>query len=69
VCTGSDGASVSLDKIIVETKSEGIASPTDRWLWSQGARPVKISKCCTSLAAMHPELPSNKWHRTLTRYF
>ena len=31
-------------------------------------RPVKISKYGTAMAAMH-DLPANKWHRTLDRYF
>jgi hypothetical protein len=41
----------------------------DRWLWQSGVRPVRISKYCTALAAMRPELPANKWHRTLARHF
>ena len=31
-------------------------------------RPVKISKYGTAMAAMH-DLPANKWHRPLRRYF
>jgi hypothetical protein len=30
-------------------------------------RPLRISKFGTSLSAMHPELPSNKWARALSR--
>ena len=37
-------------------------------LWEGGVRPVKISKYGTAMAAMH-DLPANKWHRTLDRYF
>ena len=69
ICTNSDGASVTLDRVIVESKSDLSASPVDRWMWSHGCRPVRISKCCTAMAAMQPELPSNKWHRTLGRHF
>ncbi len=57
------------DRYVVETKSTGVPSRADRWLWSIGCRPEKISKFATGLAALHPELPSNKWHRTLRRHF
>jgi hypothetical protein len=57
------------NRVVVETKSAGAPSSADRWLWSSGIRPEKISKFATCLAALHPELPSNKWHRTLQRYF
>lgn len=69
-CTDWAGADFVLaDLFVVETKSTGTPSTADRWLWSNGARPEKISKFGTGLAALHPELPSNKWHRTLQRYF
>lgn len=54
---------------IVETKSAGPPSAADRWLWSSGIRPTKISKFGTGLAVLNPELPSNKWHRTINRHF
>lgn len=60
---------VLADRVVVETKSGGAPSAADRWLWSRGIRPEKISKFGTCLAALHPELPSNKWHRTLHRHF
>lgn len=69
VCTDFDGRSVGLDRAIIESKSENASSLIDRWLWSEGNRPVKISKYCTALAAMRPELPANKWHRTIGRHF
>jgi hypothetical protein len=50
---------------IIESKSPGPPSDVDRVLWSMGHRPVKVSKFCTSLAALHPELPSSKWTRAL----
>jgi hypothetical protein len=52
-------------RLIVETKSSGPAGPIDRALWAVGVRPTPISKFGTGLAALHPELPSNKWHRTI----
>lgn len=57
------------DRVVVETKSAGAPSAADRWLWAHHIRPEKISKYGTGLAALHPELPSNKWHRTLKRHF
>lgn len=69
VCTDTDGSAVSLDRVIIETKSDGPAGPIDRWLWHHGVRPIKLSKYCTTLVQLRPELPSNKWHRTIHRYF
>lgn len=69
LCTNTGGSTVTMDKVIIESKSDQAASPIDRWLWKNGCRPVRISKCCTAMAAMQPELPSNKWHRTLKRHF
>ena len=51
---------------VVETKNPSMASPTDRLLWHQGHRPARISKYATGMALLHPELPANKWYRTLT---
>jgi hypothetical protein len=50
---------------IIETKSGAAASAFDRALWRAGLRPVTISKYATGLAALHPELPRNKWARVL----
>ena len=51
---------------VVETKNPARHSPTDRYLWAAGHRPSRISKYATGMAALHPELPANKWHRVLT---
>ena len=69
VCTDWSGAAVRLDGVVVETKSPGSASRADRALWRMGIRPIRMSKYCTSLAVLHPELPSNRWHRTIRRHF
>ena len=53
------------DFAIVETKSTGRASRIDRTLWRLGYRPQRISKCATGLAALHRELPRNRWTRVL----
>lgn len=69
-CTDRAGRSVALDgEYVLETKSNGHPSATDRQLWAMGIRPETISKFATGLAALQPELPSNKWHRTLRRHF
>lgn len=41
----------------------------DRVLWSRGHRPVSISKDATGLAALRPDLPANRWQRTLRSHF
>jgi hypothetical protein len=70
-CTADDrpGCIAGLSgAVIVETKSPGGPGHADRLLWSAHVRPVTISKLGTGLAALHPELPANKWHRTLVRH-
>lgn len=54
---------------IVETKSGSTPSEMDRILWASGHRPAVLSKYGVGLAALHPELPANKWNRVLRRYF
>lgn len=66
-CVDSEGRTAALDGIVVETKSNGKPSPADRWLWSHGVRPLKVSKFGIGLALTHPELPSNRWHRAMRR--
>lgn len=65
---GPDGRMVSLPgMVVIETKSGGGPSLADRTLWDLGHRPLKVSKYGTSLAALYPGLPSNKWTRALRR--
>lgn len=60
----------SLDGVVlIETKTIGRPCAIDRILWSMGHRPTTISKYCTGLAALSPELPANKWTRPLQRWF
>jgi hypothetical protein len=54
---------------IVETKSGSRASAVDRILWAHGHRPATISKYGTGMAALHRDLPDNKWAPVLRRYF
>jgi hypothetical protein len=53
---------------IVETKTANQPSLIDRSLWALGHRPTTISKYCTGLALLEPDLPANRWHRILTRH-
>ncbi|WP_255572651.1 polyphosphate polymerase domain-containing protein [Leucobacter tenebrionis] len=55
--------------VIIETKSLRRPSELDRTLWCAGYRPSGLSKFGTGTAALHPELPSNKWARTLRGAF
>jgi hypothetical protein len=55
--------------VLVESKSAGRGSAPDDILRRLGVRPASVSKYCVGVAALHPELPSNPWHRTLRRYF
>lgn len=57
------------DLTIIETKSGSAASDFDRALWHAGHRPVSISKYATGLAALHPDLPRNRWSRLLRGAF
>jgi len=50
---------------VVETKSATGSGPVDRSLWRRGIRPDRFSKYATGLAALRPELPSNRWARPL----
>lgn len=65
-----DGRSLALPAaVIVETKSGQRAGALDRALWRHGHRPATLSKYGTGLAALRPELPSNRWRRVLVRHF
>ena len=65
----ADGAVAAFGSaLIIETKSAQRAGLADRALWARGIRPQRVSKYCTTLAALRPDLPSNRWTRTLTRH-
>ncbi|GAB3560446.1 polyphosphate polymerase domain-containing protein [Spelaeicoccus albus] len=55
--------------VLVETKSSGSAGPLDLLLRSAGVRTHSVSKYCVAASLLYPELPHNKWNRTLSRYF
>lgn len=54
--------------LVIETKTAGTPSLLDRALWGHGLRPLKLSKCCTGLASLNPDLRANKWHRTMVNH-
>ena len=61
-----DGTGFTLPEVaIVETKAAASASALDRLLWRQGYRPATVSKYATGLAALHHDLPRNRWARLL----
>jgi hypothetical protein len=61
-----DGHGFALpEATIVETKSGARPSDVDRALWRAGHRPATVSKYATGLAALHPDLPRNRWARQL----
>lgn len=51
--------------VVIETKSAGGVSWYDRVLWEAGVRPSAVSKFGVGMAVTRPDLPSNRWHRTL----
>jgi hypothetical protein len=57
------------DHVLVESKSTGAGSAVDRALAALGVRPVSISKYCVAVALLHPEIPANRWNRTLRQDF
>ncbi|WP_156760597.1 polyphosphate polymerase domain-containing protein [Microbacterium karelineae] len=63
------GSMMCPDLVIVETKSSSRPSEMDRVLWRAGIRPAGVSKFATGLAALRPDLPSNKWSRVLRTHF
>ena len=54
---------------IIETKARVQATSVDRWLWSRHIRPARVSKYCTCLAVINPELPANRWRPVISRHF
>lgn len=53
---------------VVETKTAGRPCALDTLLWRHGCRPVRLSKFACGLALLREDtLPTNRWHRTLTR--
>lgn len=62
----ANNAKYRMDYAVVETKTAQCASDVDRWLWQQGIRPMRMSKFALGMSLLYPQLPANRWHRTLT---
>lgn len=50
--------------LIIETKSVGGVSAADRFLWSEGIRPSRVSKYAVGIAQAYT-VSANRWTRTL----
>lgn len=59
------GGGLAWDDVVVETKAGSTPTAVDRWLWSRGHRPLRISKYGVGMTALHPGLPGTRWRRTL----
>lgn len=68
-CETVGGKEVSINGVVIETKSPHSSGLIDRVLWRCGHRPVRLSKYGTGLAAIHDELSRSKWHRTINQHF
>lgn len=64
-----DGALAVLpDVVVVETKSPGAPTRADRLLWAAHYRPARVSKYGAGMAALHPDLPRNRWARVVREH-
>lgn len=62
----ADGRCLSLPgQVVIESKSVAGATPLDRELWRAGHRPQCFCKFGTGTAALHPELPGQRWEGLL----
>lgn len=54
---------------ILETKSAGRSTRADRVLRHMNVRPAQVSKYCTAVGLLRPDMPSNRWHHVTRTYF
>lgn len=54
---------------ILETKSPGRATYADQVLRRMNVRPAQVSKYCTAVGLLRPDVPSNRWHHLTRSYF
>jgi len=65
-----DGSELTIpDLIVLETKSDAQDRRVDRALWRMGVRPQSVSKFAIGSVLLDPDLPDNKWSRTIQRHF
>lgn len=65
------GAALAVDRrlVVVETKSAGHLTETDRLLHRLGVRAAEFTKYCGALAVLRPDLPANQWRRAVRTAF
>ena len=68
LCEFGSAEAHASNRVIIESKSASGVGSIDRLLWNMGIRPEPMSKYACGLAAIRPELPSNKWHRVIDRH-
>lgn len=70
VCSDPQGNEVhaARDMVLIETKSYGHLTEADLLLHEHGHRAADFTKYA-SLAALHPQLPANRWTRSLAETF
>lgn len=56
-------------ELIVATKTAGTVGPMDLALRDHGVRPHRVSKYCSGLVLLNPELPKRRWLPELTTFF
>lgn len=61
----ASGSHTLEDLVVIETKAGASPGAADRFLWSEGHRPLRLSKYATGLALLSDHLAANRWARTL----
>lgn len=59
---------LSVESVVIETKSPGPPTDVDRLLWSRHLRPVRFSKCATAMGLLDDGCAGNRWHSTVRRH-
>lgn len=68
-CRDGDLVFLGPDDVLVETKSPLRASDFDGALRTRGIRPHTVSKYCVAASLLYPQLPRNRWNRTIRQFF
>nr|WP_246405428.1 polyphosphate polymerase domain-containing protein [Nocardiopsis algeriensis] len=56
------------DTVLLEVKTRGGLTPTERRLHRHGFREVRFSKYTTTVAALEPGMRGNPWHRAMAAH-
>jgi hypothetical protein len=69
-CTGEPGTLTALtDRVLLEVKTTSERDPVLRTIQRLGVRPVAVSKYCTGVALLHPDVPRHPWAAVLREHF